>query len=230
MKTIWTDLLHLFYPNLCRLCRKPLVEGEEHLCLSCLCNLPYAGKVKGVSVQADQLFSGKFPFGEAFALLEYSKGSTVRQLIHDLKYHDNKSLGYWLGRWAALDLQRAGSRIGQADLLLPVPLHPRKQRERGYNQAFWIACGLQSVWNLPIETQALQRIRYTQTQTLRSSNDSRQANVQGAFAVSQPARLQNKQILLVDDVITTGSTLEACATAVLSVPGTSVSLFSLGIA
>lgn len=230
MKTIWTDLLHLFYPNLCRLCRRPLVEGEEQICLACLCNLPYAERVEGVSVRADRLFSGKFPFREAFAFLEYGKGSGVRQLIHDLKYHDNRSLAYRLGRWAALDLQRSGNPIGQADLLLPVPLHPRKERERGYNQAYWIASGLQSVWNVPVETQALQRVRYTQTQTLRSSNDSRQANVQGAFAVTQPARLINKHILLVDDVITTGSTLEACATAVLSVPGTSVSLFSLGIA
>lgn len=230
MKTIGIDLLHLFYPNLCRLCRKPLVEGEEQICLSCLCNLPYAEQAQGVSVRADRLFSGKFPFREAFAFLDYGKGSVSRQLIHDLKYHDNPSLAYWLGRQAALALQRTENPIRQADLLLPVPLHPRKERERGYNQAFWIASGLRSVWNLPIETDALQRTRYTQTQTLRSSNDSRRENVQGAFAVTHPARLQNKQIVLVDDVATTGSTLEACAAAVLSVPGTSVSLFSLGIA
>lgn len=230
MKTIGIDLLHLFYPNLCLLCRTPLVEGEEQICLSCLCHLPYAEQAEGVSMKADQLFSGKFPFREAFAFLEYGKGSVARQLIHDLKYHDNKSLAYWLGRQAALALERTGNPIGQADLLLPVPLHPRKERERGYNQAFWIASGLQSVWNLPVETEALQRTRYTQTQTLRSSNDSRRENVKGAFAVAHPEHLQNKQIVLVDDVVTTGSTLEACAAAVLSVPGTSVSLFSLGIA
>lgn len=230
MTTIWTDLLRLFYPEQCRVCRRPLVEGEEQICLSCLCNLPYADRIQGISVRAEQLFSGKIPFREAFAFLEYKKESSVQQLIHALKYHDDKRLGYLLGRMAALDLQRTGSRMSQADLLLPVPLHPRKKRERGYNQAEWIARGLQSVWGLPVETEALHRTRYTQTQTLRATEDSRRENVAGAFAVREPARLQDRHVLLVDDVITTGSTLEACARAVLSVPGSSVSLFSLGIA
>lgn len=230
MTTIWTDLLRLFYPEQCRVCHRPLVEGEEQICLSCLCNLPYTDRVQGIAIRAEQLFSGKIPFHEAFAFLEYKKESSVQQLIHALKYHDDKRLGYLLARMAALDLQQAGSRMSQADLLLPVPLHSRKKRERGYNQAEWIALGLQSVWRLPLETEALRRTRYTQTQTLRTSADSRRENVADAFAVTHPTRLQGRHIILIDDVITTGSTLEACAHAVLSVPDTSVSLFALGIA
>lgn len=230
MTTIWNDLLRLFYPEGCRLCRTPLVEGEQQLCLRCLHALPRTDCVKGVCVKAEQLFAGKLPFGVAFSFLDYRKESTVQRLVHALKYHDNKELAYLLGRLAAIELRQSSSPINQVDLLLPVPLHPRKQRQRGYNQSEWIAYGLQSVWNLPVETHALRRIRPTETQTQRSSNDQRRENVQGAFAVDAPETFRNKHILLIDDVITSGSTLEACAHALRAVPGVTLSFFSLAIA
>lgn len=230
MTTIWNDLLRLFYPEGCRLCRTPLVEGEQQLCLRCLHALPRTDCVDGVCVKAEQLFAGRFPFGTAFSFLEYRKESAVQRLIHSLKYHDNKELAYILGRLAANEMQRAGRCIDPVDLLLPVPLHPRKQRQRGYNQSEWIAYGLQSIWHLPVETEALRRTRPTKTQTQRTSNEQRRENVQGAFAVARPEVFRNKHILLIDDVITSGSTLEACAQALRSVPGVTVSFFSLAIA
>lgn len=230
MTTIWNDLLRLFYPEGCRLCRTPLVEGEQQLCLHCLHDLPRTDCVDGVCVKADQLFAGRLPFGVAFSFLDYRKESDVQYLIHSLKYHDNKELAYLLGRLAATELSQSDRRIAPADLLLPVPLHPRKQRQRGYNQSEWIAYGLQSVWHLPVEIHALRRIRPTDTQTHRTSTDQRRENVQGAFAVASPEALRNKHVLLIDDVITSGSTLEACAQALRSVPGVTVSFFSLAIA
>lgn len=230
MTTIWNDLLRLFYPEGCRLCRTPLVEGEQQLCLRCLHALPRTDCVDGVCVKAEQLFAGRFPFGVAFSFLEYRKESSVQRLIHSLKYHDNKELAYILGRLAANEMQQAGRCLAPVDLLLPVPLHPRKQRQRGYNQSEWIAYGLQSIWHLPVETQALRRIRPTETQTQRASNEQRRENVQGAFAVTCPEAFRHKHILLIDDVITSGSTLEACVQALRSVPGVTVSFFSLAIA
>lgn len=230
MTTIWTDLLRLFYPEECRVCRTPLVEGEQQLCLRCLHALPRTDCVDGVCVRAEQLFAGKLPFGVAFSFLEYRKESAVQHLIHSLKYHDNKELAYLLGRIAAAESTSIARGIERVDLLLPVPLHPRKQRQRGYNQAEWIAYGLQSIWHLPVETDALSRIRPTDTQTRRSSNEQRRENVLGAFAVASAEALRDKHILLVDDVITSGSTLEACAQALRGVPGTTVSFFSLAIA
>lgn len=177
----------------------------------------------------EQLFMGKIPFREASAFLRYEKGGAVQRLLHTLKYHENSEMGYWLGRLAAQELQKDDSPLCRADILLPVPLHPRKEKERGYNQASEIARGLQTVWHTPIDTQALRRTRFTDTQTRRSVYN-RWENVHDIFCVTDSSLLEGKHILIVDDVVTTGSTLSAAAAAVLAVPGTSVSLFSIAVA
>lgn len=229
MPTIWTDLLHLFYPNLCRLCGNPLVRGETQICLHCLSDLPRTHYHRKENNPVEQLFMGKIPFRQASAFLRYEKGGAVQRLLHTLKYHENSEMGYWLGRLAAQELQKDDSPLCGTDLLLPVPLHPRKEKERGYNQAAEIARGLQAVWHTPIDTQALRRTRFTDTQTRRSVYN-RWENVQDIFSVADSSLLKGKHILIVDDVVTTGSTLSAVAAAVLAVPGTSVSLFSIAVA
>lgn len=229
MPTIWTDLLHLFYPNLCRLCRNPLVRGETQICLHCLSDLPRTRYHRKENNPVEQLFMGKIAFRQASAFLRYEKGGAVQRLIHSLKYHENREIGYWLGRLAAQELQKDDSPLCRADLLLPVPLHPRKEKERGYNQATEIARGLQALWQTPIATHALERARFTDTQTRRSVYN-RWENVQEIFTVTDSSLLEGKHILMVDDVVTTGSTLSAAAAVVLAVPGTSVSLFSIAVA
>lgn len=228
MSTIRTDLLHLFYPRLCLLCENPLVAGETQICLHCLADLPRTRYHQQANNPVEQLFTGKIPYRYASAFLRYEKGGAVQRLIHALKYHDNREIGYRLGEWAARELQKDNSPLCRADLIVPVPLHPRKEKKRGYNQATEIARGLGARWHVPVDAKALSRTRFTDTQTRRSVYN-RWENVQDIFVATHSRLLENKHILLVDDVITTGSTIGSAAAVVAAIPGTSVSLFSIAV-
>ncbi|WP_106829482.1 ComF family protein [Parabacteroides pacaensis] len=226
--TIWNDLLNLFFPKLCLLCKTPLVEGEEHICLHCLYQLPLTHYEKTDNNPTEQLFTGKIPIKRANSFLRYEKGSNVQKLIHSLKYKDNKELGYYLGKLAALKIQQSGI-YKSVNLLVPVPLHPRKKRKRGYNQAEWIAKGIASILKIPVNADNLKRVHSTKTQT-RKSVYERWTNVQNIFKVEQPEIFENQHVLLVDDVITSGSTMGACAQAIINNSITDISIFSLSIA
>ena len=152
----------------------------------------------------------------------------MQQLIHELKYNDNKEIGFRLGRMAGQNYRQA-ILSDLPDLILPVPLHPKKKKKRGYNQSEWIARGINSVLKLPVDTNSLCRIRANETQTKKPIYD-RWLNVQEIFSVANPEALEGKHILLIDDVITTGSTLSACAEALLTVPGVQVSVLAVAIA
>ena len=218
MRKIFNDLLHLFFPKLCMLCQTPLVGGEEHICLKCLCDLPRTGHNFLEENPATYLFGGKVPVYHAAAFLHYEKGGHVQQLIHSLKYHDNREIGFRLGRMAGLRYQKA-ILSDRPDLLLPVPLHPKKRKQRGYNQSEWIARGLNS----------LRRTKETETQTHKQTYD-RWLNMQNIFSVVDREVLAGKHILLIDDVITTGSTIGACAEALLTIPGVRVSVLAIAMA
>lgn len=229
MPTTWNNLLNLFFPNLCKICKRPLVEGEEQICLKCLCDLPHTGYHQQANNPVEQLFIGKNRIEYATAYLRYEKGGKVQSLIHSLQYHDNKELGYLLGRQIARELQADHSPICTVDLLIPVPLHPRKKQQRGYNQSEWIASGIRSIWDIPIDTQSLARTTHTSTQTRKAIYD-RWLNVCSIFNVIHPESLKNKHILLIDDVITTGATISACAKALSGIPGIRISILALSVA
>ena len=228
MRKIFNDLLHLFFPKLCMLCQTPLVGGEEHICLKCLCDLPRTGHNFLEENPATYLFGGKVPVYHAAAFLHYEKGGNVQQLIHSLKYHDNREIGFRLGRMAGLRYQKA-ILSDRPDLLLPVPLHPKKRKQRGYNQSEWIARGLNTLLKLPIDTTSLRRTKETETQTHKQTYD-RWLNMQNIFSVVDREVLAGKHILLIDDVITTGSTIGACAEALLTIPGVRVSVLAIAMA
>ena len=228
MRKTLNNLLDLFFPKLCLLCNDPLMGGENHFCLNCLCNLPHTGFDYLKENPATHLFTGKVMISHAAAFLHYERGGHVQQLIHELKYNDNKEIGFRLGRMAGLDYRQA-ILSDLPDLILPVPLHPRKKKKRGYNQSEWIARGINSVLKLPIDTSSLCRIKQNETQTKKPVYD-RWLNVQEIFTVANPQALEGKHILLIDDVITTGSTLGACAEALLTVPGVRVSVLAVAIA
>lgn len=228
MGTILNDLLNLFFPTICLLCREPLIDGEKHICLHCLCDLPHTGYYDLENNPVAQLFFGKIPIVNATALFHYEKGGHVRQLIHALKYHDNRELGIKLGHMFALEYQKT-SLFNQVDLLIPVPLHPKKLKQRGYNQSELIARGIGEISNLPVNTTVLGRNKKTETQTNKQVYD-RWSNVQHVFSIADYELLQHKHILLVDDVITTGSTIGACAETLSSIPGIRISLLSIAIA
>ncbi|OAV72192.1 DNA utilization protein GntX [Bacteroidales bacterium Barb4] len=227
MKKAWTNFLHLFFPNLCRLCGRPLVEGEEQLCLACLCDLPYTSfNARPDNPVLLRLIEHE-KLSAADAFLYYEKEGKMQKLIHALKYHGNKELGYILGRQAARKMQAAANPLCHADLILPVPLHRRKQRQRGYNQSEQIARGLSSVLQIPVNTTALARTVMTKSQTRQSSIHDRWTNAEGTFTVVHPDELEGKHVLLTDDVITTGATVSACIKALSALPDIRISLFAL---
>lgn len=210
------------------LCQTPLVGGEEHICLKCLCDLPRTGHNFLEENPATYLFGGKVPVYHAAAFLHCEKGGHVQQLIHSLKYHDNREIGFRLGRMAGLRYQKA-ILSDRPDLLLPVPLHPKKRKQRGYNQSEWIARGLNTLLKLPVDTTSLRRTKETETQTHKQTYD-RWLNMQDIFSVVDREALAGKHILLIDDVITTGSTIGACAEALLTIPGVRVSVLAIAMA
>jgi Predicted amidophosphoribosyltransferases len=227
MKTVFSDLLSLFFPNICTLCKKTLVKGEEHLCVSCLNKLSRT-YVSRYGNPTTNLFKNNIDAVFSSAFLYYEKGGNTQKLIYSLKYHGNKKLGYTLGRQAAIELQSNPDFV-LPDLLIPVPLHLKRQRKRGYNQSEWIAKGINSILGGVIDTSHLKRKKHTDTQTKRGVFE-RNMNMENSFFLEKGEELSGKHILLIDDVFTSGATVGACARLLLEQEGVKVSLFALSIA
>jgi ComF family protein len=171
-----------------------------------------------------QLFWGRVQILNATSFMYFTKGSRYQQILHELKYRGQKQIGFEMGKMFGTELQ--GTAFALADLVHPVPLHFSKQRTRGYNQREYIARGISQMLKIPVESGLVVRTADSKTQT-RKSRYERWENVRGIFRVANPPRLYNKHVLLVDDVITTGSTIEACVNSMLSFPGVSVSIATL---
>lgn len=223
---ILNEILNLFFPNLCLICHRPLIKGERQICIKCLCDLPRTGFHKIKDNPVEQLYFGKFQIEHATAYLKYEKGGNVQKIVHSLKYHDNMEIGYILGREIALELKADDSPLCDVDLLLPVPLHKRKMRKRGYNQSECIAKGISSILNIPVDTNSLMRVANNDTQTHKSIYD-RWINVSSIFKLVAPEALEGKHILLIDDVITTGATSLACVEELSRAKDTRISILSL---
>ena len=176
----------------------------------------------------EQLFYGRVPIARACACFEFKKGSDYLKILYQLKYRGQKELGEYFGTQFGLWLQNE-DQFRSADYLCPVPLHPRKERKRGYNQSFHIALGLSQSLGIPVDRTNLSRSMHTATQTRKSRWD-RWQNVEGIFSLNDPEKFTGKHIILVDDVVTTGATLEACATAILSQCPATISMLTLAIA
>lgn len=228
MKTLLTNLWELFFPRCCLLCGKPLVRGEECICTGCLIQLPRTRFHLLKENEVERNFWGKFPIGRATSFLHYIKEGSSQRLVHDLKYHGYKEVGEVMGRIMAAELSPSGFFEG-IDLIHPVPLHSRKERQRGYNQSERLAAGLSAATGIPVCSHAIQRIKYTDTQT-RKKNDERWANVEETFSCTMPEALAGKHILIIDDVLTTGATIVACADALRDVPQIRISVLTLAAA
>ncbi len=214
LKGVWQRLLGLCFPRLCPLCGQSLLDAETALCIPCQWNLPLTGSWTGDRNEISEQLWGRFPFRSAAALLYFERESASRRLIHQLKYAARRDLARSLGELLGRELAASPCFEG-VELLLPVPLHWSRRIGRGYNQAEEICRGMARVMNLPVETGALRRIRRTPTQTRRGGRLRRWENVQGAFRLRRPGRVEGRRMLLVDDVLTTGATLEAVAAAIL---------------
>ncbi len=228
MKTspIWANLLSLFFPKTCLVCARPLADDEERICASCLCDLPYTRSHQKADSAVERLFIGKAPIDRAAAFFVYEKGSPIQRVIHALKYHDDPEIGVYLGRMAAKAILRESAFFEGVDLLLPVPLHRQRLRKRGYNQAERIAQGIHEITNLPVDTTSVIRHVGNESQTHKQVYE-RMANVCSIFKLVSSENLIGKHILLVDDVITTGSTLSSLSQVLLEIEGIKISVFAL---
>ncbi|MDA3820514.1 MAG: phosphoribosyltransferase family protein [Candidatus Delongbacteria bacterium] len=226
--TYWQDFWYLFYPKICDACGKSLMHQEAILCTECLVKLPRTSFHDDTDNELAQVFWGRVNIEQATALMHFVKGSLYRKLIHKLKYQNRPDIGEFLGRELGGELKQA-KLFQNLDCIIPVPLHPDKQKIRGYNQAEMIAKGMSSVMDVPVSSNNLVRKVFTKTQTKKGRYD-RWENVSRVFEVHKPDEFANKYVLLVDDVITTGATIEACVQNLLSIEGTTVSLGCIGMA
>ena len=226
--SLLNPLLDLLYPNLCLGCGRHLPPVQELLCVPCQYALPETGQYQQPENAFTEVFWGRVPITGGAALYYFNKSGRVQRLIHQLKYEHKPEIGWQLGAYFGVLLRQAPT-FQEVEVVVPVPLHPRKQHERGYNQAEALGRGIAKGMQQPLCTEALQRIEYTLSQTRKSRAD-RQQNVQQVFALGQADLVRGKHVLLVDDVLTTGATLEACATLLIGIEGTRVSLATLAMA
>ena len=214
----------LFWPNVCACCASGLTRGEEYICSHCMYELPATNFHKEDDNPVAQIFWGRATVQHATSGYYFRKGNRIQKLIHQVKYSGQKEMGRVLGREIGKSLR--DSCFNDVDLIAPVPLHQQKYRKRGYNQSEWIAFGVAETLNKPLDAQTLVRRVFTATQT-RKKRFERWVNVDSGFGLTTPDSFTGKHILLIDDVITTGATLEACIHAVLSANEAKVSVATL---
>ena len=226
--TYLSHFVDLLFPRLCQACKANLLGTEDLICTDCLYNLPYTNfHLQAGNIVAQQ-FWGKVKLEHAYALLYFEKGGKVQHLMHQFKYRGMQKIGNKLGSIAGAQLLQTPM-LQTVDHIIPVPLHKSRMRERGYNQSANFAKGLASTLQATVLENNLVRAVKTSTQT-RKSRFARFENMQQVFALARPEELQGKHILLVDDIITTGSTLEACAQELLKVPGLKLSIATIAYA
>jgi ComF family protein len=224
----FTDLFNLLFPNLCLVCGNNLLKSEQQICFSCLHALPETNFHLQTDNPIEKRFWGKVPIYRATALFFFQKGSPFQSLLHALKYRGNKEIGEVLGKYAGVALLDS-SDFCTIDVIIPVPLHPQKYRKRGYNQSELIAQGLSAAMNKPVDTTSLIRVRENTTQTKKNVFE-RYENTEGIFELKNKNTVMGLHVLIVDDVLTTGSTIEACIKALIKTENIKVSVFTMAVA
>lgn len=225
----WTDaFLNLLFPRSCAVCNGSLVKGEESICTMCNSRMPRTNYHLQPQNEVEQRFWGKVEIERATSYFFYTKGSDYSRILHQLKYNGYKEIGEVMGRYMAKELLTSDF-LQNIDLIMPIPLHSKKKKARGYNQSEWIALGLSHGTGIPMDLNVLKRVVPNSTQT-RKSVFERWENVKDVFQVTCPESLQEKHILLVDDVLTTGATLISCATVLVETSNVKVSIITLAVA
>lgn len=219
--TFINSIIGLLYPSVCAACGTSLFKWENLVCTRCRSFLPKTGYELQEDNPLARIFYGKVRLKAVTACFFFSKEGKVQHLIHELKYKGNGEAGVFLGQELGKSIKEAPLFKG-IDYLIPVPLHPKRERKRGYNQSMMIAQGISEVTGIPVGDTFLVRSVNTATQT-RKSKEERWQNVKNIFDVKHPERLEGKYILLIDDVLTTGATLEACALKLSLIPGITIS-------
>ena len=209
----WADFTNLFFPRLCLACTEPLSNDDTFICLNCQAELPETNFHLSKKNPFTERFDGRLPVETAAALFFFTKKSKTQHLIHQIKYHDKREAAFESGRFLGQKLVNQTHFQG-IDFIVPVPMHVKKQIKRGFNQAEFFANGLSDTMQIPVNTTALQKVKMTETQTKKSRLE-RMQNAEDVFVLTTPSVFEGKNILIVDDVMTSGATLESCANAVL---------------
>ena len=207
-KEIKNSFLHLLFPHVCTGCGNDMINEESMLCMRCLADMPETNFHIHANNPAEKIFWGRLSLLSATAQYYFTKESLMQQLMHQLKYKGNKELGWQLGRLMGKDLKQT-NRFQNISALIPLPLFPAKEKRRGYNQATILCEGIAEVMKVPILKDVIIRTQHTESQTKRGRME-RWQNMEGKFQIVHPENIRNKHLLLVDDVVTTGATLEAC--------------------
>ena len=220
-------VVHLFYPHNCIGCGSDVIDQENFLCLECINSLPHTDFAIHTGNPVEKIFWGRIEVISAMSEFYFTKASPVQNLIHEFKYNGNREVGHYLGQLIGQSLLT--SNRFKVDVMIPLPLFERKEKKRGYNQAAILCDGIGEILNVPQIKKNVTRIVSTETQT-KKHRAERWRNVQASFYVTNPSDLEGKHILLVDDVITTGATLEACGSEILKVKDARLSIATLAMA
>ncbi len=224
-REVWEGWMDLLYPPVCAGCAEKMTDHSKPLCLSCVHGLPFTQFHLHAGNPVEKIFWGRIPVQSAASYLYFTKHSPVQHLLHQLKYRGNKQIGLFLGEKMGEDFRQSG-RFNDIDAIVPLPLFRSRERKRGYNQSAILAEGYSKATGLPVYPKVIRRRSATATQTHKSRME-RWQNMEGRFELTDPHLLKGKSLLLIDDVLTTGATLEACSRSLLEVPGISVSIATL---
>ena len=225
---MFKSIVNLFFPKVCSGCNSFLLTNENVICTVCRHDIPLTNHHLNPDNDASKKFYGRIPIQHASALFYFHKKGIVQQLIHNLKYKGHEEIGSIIGEWYAEDLSQMEF-IQTVDEIIPVPLQPRKLKERGYNQVTTFGRALSSSLNLPYNDCVLNRNKYSKTQSKKNLL-GRTEGIESVFDVTFTEKDHDKHFLLIDDVITTGSTLEACSRALLKIPGAKISIVCMAMA
>lgn len=220
MMAVLSDLIHLLFPRTCVVCGEVLMSGETFLCSMCLNVFPLND---GVDEEADEIVAENLEIEHFYWLFRYDRASDFHRLIHSIKYHSNGKLAEWAGTMLGERIKN----LVDIDCIIPVPLHPQREKERGFNQAFLIGKGMANSLGVRVESRVLKRVINTRSQTGLAS-EMRSDNVAQAFALMHEVELEGCHVLLVDDVMTSGATVRACMTELKKIKNLRVSVACLG--
>ena len=220
MKQWIFDITNFFFPVYCPVCGNIIHSSNQVICLTCELNMPRTGYEPGNDNPVGQIFWGRVKLMGAVSLFRFEKGSAYQSLLHQLKYNGARHIGIYCGKLLGIELKSYIE--NRVDYIIPVPLHRKKERKRGFNQSELIAKGIFSILNKPVLTDLVYRERNTDSQT-RKNRFERWENMDGVFQLSKKAPdYEGCSFLLIDDVVTTGATLEACSNTLLQIPGSKV--------
>ena len=227
IKEIKDAFLHLLFPHVCSGCGSDILNEETVLCMRCIDGMPETNFELHADNPVEKIFWGRLQLVSATAQFYFTKESLMQHLMHQFKYKRNKELGLQLGRIMGKQIKESGR--FEVNALVPLPLFPAKEKRRGYNQATVLCDGMAEIMGIPVLDKVVIRSRHTETQT-KKGRIERWENMEGKFILSDPDKISNKHLLLVDDVVTTGATFESCGNELLKAANVRLSLASICMA